>query len=177
MTQSVELLLGERAEAAVRQQWNLLADAGLASERRTPSTVRGSEHHRPHLTMFAAEEISLTAESALPELMVDLQLELQLGGLMIFGPRRGRVVLVRQVVPSIPLLELQAKVAEVCRADARGQFAPGRWTPHVTLARRMPPDQLPEALAVLDRTADRPVTAWVRSCRRWDGERKTAWLI
>lgn len=58
MTQSVELLLGDQAEAAVRQQWNLLADAGLASERRAPSTVRGSEHHRPHLTVFAADEIS-----------------------------------------------------------------------------------------------------------------------
>lgn len=91
--------------------------------------------------------------------MADLQLQLQLGGLMIFGPRRGRAVLVRQVVPTIALLELQAKVAEICRAEARGQFAPGRWTPHVTLARRMPPDQLPEAIAVLDRTVDRPVTA------------------
>lgn len=172
MTQSVELLLGKRAEALVRQQWNLLADAGLASERRAPSTVRGSEHHRPHLTLFAAEAISLTAESALPALVADLQLELQLGGLMIFGPRRGRAVLVRQVVPTIALLELQTTVAEVCQADTKGQFAPGRWTPHVTLARRMPPDQLPQAIAVLDRTADRPVTAWVRSCRRWDGDHK-----
>ncbi len=37
MAQSVELLLDERADAAVRRQWNLLAEAGLPSERRSGS--------------------------------------------------------------------------------------------------------------------------------------------
>ena len=176
MTQSVELLLDERAEAAVRQQWNLLADAGLPSERRS-SQSPGTEHHRPHVTVYAADTVSEIGEAALPELVADVDLELRLGSLLVFGPRRGRAILVRQVTPSIELLRLQSQIAEVYGADPLGQFGPGRWSPHVTLARRVPLGQLGDVVAALDRTADHAVTARVRSCRRWDGERKTAWLI
>ena len=178
MAQSVELLLDAATEASVRHQWDLLADAGLPTERRSRAlTAPGSEHHRPHLTLYAADAVSETAEAALPELVADLDLELQLGALLIFWPRRGRAVLVRQVTPSIDLLRLQSQIAEVCAADPLGQFGPGRWSPHVTLARRVPVEQLGDVVAALDRTVDRALTARVRSCRRWDGERKTAWLI
>lgn len=176
MAQSVELLLDERADAAIRQQWELLADPGPASERRSdPRSAQ--EHHRPHVTLYAADAIPESAEAALPELVAGLDLEVRIGALMLFGPRRGRVILVRQVTASVELLRLQARVAAACRADVRGQFGPGRWSPHVTLARRVQTDRLGEAVAALDRTADRPIAARVTVCRRWDGTSKTAWSL
>ena len=176
MTQSVELLLDERAEAAVRRQWNLLADAGLPSERRADPRPP-VDNHCPHITLFAGDAIPADAEDRLSELASGLRLELQLGAVMVFGPRRGRAILVRQVTPSVPLLQLQEQVAALCGAEADGQFGAGRWAPHVTLARRLSTDQVGDALVALDWTADRPVPVEVTACRRWDGSRKTAWRV
>lgn len=176
MAQSVELLLDEGAEAAVRRQWNLLTDAGLPSERRADPRPP-VDHHRPHITLFAGDALPADAEDRLAALVAGLRLELQLGAVMVFGPRRGRAILVRQVTPSVPLLRLQEQVAAVCGAAGDGQFGAGRWAPHVTLARRLPAGQVGDALLALDWTADRPVPAEVTACRRWDGTRKTAWLL
>jgi 2'-5' RNA ligase len=112
----------------------------------------------------------------LPTVVADLDLRVRVGALMIFGPRRGSCVLTRQVVPSMELLDLQARVAELCRADPSGSFGPGRWTPHVTLARRMPTGQLGAAVAALAEP-DRDLEARIRRCRRWDGHRRTAWWV
>ena len=166
MTQSVELLLDERAEAAVRRQWNLLTEAGLPSERRADPRPP-VDHHRPHLTLFAGDTIPPAAEDRLSELVGGLRLELQLGAVMVFGPRRGRAILVRQVTPSVPLLQLQEQVAAVCGAATNGQFAAGRWAPHVTLARRMSRVDVPAALEVLGRD---DLTLTLRTLRRWDPE-------
>lgn len=176
MAQSVELLLDERADTAVRRQWNLLADAGLPSERRSGNGP-GTENHCPHVTLYAADAVPEDAERALPGLVADMELDLQLGGLLLFGPRHGRVILVRAVTASIELLALQSAVAGLCGADQDGQFGPGRWTPHVTLARRVPVEALGAVVAALDWTADQPVPARVTRCRRWDGTAKTAWLL
>jgi 2'-5' RNA ligase len=173
VTQSVELLVDEGAEAAVRRQWDLLAEAGLPSERRAGV----SEHHRPHVTLFAADVVPDSAEGMLPALVADLELALQIGALTIFGPRRGRCILVRQVTASVSLLELQGRVAAACGADPVGQFGAGRWSPHVTLARRVPVGEVGAALTALDWTADRMLSAQVVGCRRWDGTRKVAWLL
>src|SRR5690349_20668977 len=72
VAQSVELLLDDHGEEAVRRQWDLLANAGLPSERRSGA----NEHHRPHLTLFAADEVPSAAEPQLPGLVVGLDLEL-----------------------------------------------------------------------------------------------------
>ena len=178
MAQSVELLLDERAEAAIRQQWDLLAAAGLPSEAPPGGRHAGADaHRRPHVTLFAADAVPEVAEDALPELLAGVDLELWVGALMVFGPRRGRVILVRQVTPSVELLRLQRRVAEACHAAVDGQFGSGRWSPHLTLARRLPTERLGVALEALGRTADRPVPAQVTRCRRWDGARRTAWLV
>lgn len=132
MAQSVELLLDERADAAVRRQWNLLTDAGLPSERRADPRPP-VDHHCPHITLYAGDALPADAEDRLAELVSGLRLELQLGAVTVFGPRRGRAILVRQVTPSVPLLQLQEQVAAVCGAEADGQFGAGRWAPHVTL--------------------------------------------
>ena len=168
MAQSVELIFDLATEAALRVNWDRLADNGLPSARH----VRPDPDHRPHLTLYAADRIAAEADARLPELFGDLDLPVRIGALMIFGPRRGQVILVRQVIPSVDLLTLQQQVASVCRADPRGQFGAGNWSPHITLARRMGLNQLGAAVEMLGRSAAE-LTGVVRHCRRWDGARRT----
>ena len=176
MAQSVELLLDPPAEAAVRQEWTALAEAELPTEQRS----QPSEHHRPHITLYAASELVPGAEAALAEVVAGLDLEVSIGSPLIFGPHRrspGRFVLVRQVVPTVALLTLQQQVAAACGANRYGQFGPGRWSAHVTLARRATAQQVG---AALERLSDGPAedrAVQIRQCRRWDGTAKTAWLI
>ena len=172
MAQSIELILDPVAEAAVIAQWQALADAGL------PTSLRPEPgpHHRPHVTLYAADALPDGVEDGLPAVVADLDLRVRVGSLMIFGPRRGSCVLTRQVVPSMELLDLQARVAELCRADRSGSFGPGRWSPHITLARRMPAAQIGAAVAALA-DSGRELESRVRQCRRWDGRRRTAWWV
>ena len=169
MTQSVELTLDAVADAAVRDQWARLAEAGLPTEQR----VRPSPSHRPHVTLFAGDTLDEAADARLPEVVADLRLVLRVGAVLIFGPRRGTHVVVRQVVVSRELLDLQARVAALCGADPAGTFGPGRWTPHVTLARRVPTAQVSPVLAALGELPE--LEATVRRCRRWDSDRREAW--
>ena len=171
MTQSVELTLDDAADGAVRRLWSRLADAGLPTEQRTGS----SSSHRPHITLFAGDAIAPEVDDALPEALSGLSLAVRLGGLLAFGPRRGAVVLTRQVVPSRELLDLQAEVAARCSADPAGHFGPGRWTPHVTLARRVP---VAELGLVVQALGDLPELEGVsRGCRRWDSDRRVTWEL
>ena len=171
MTQSVELTLDAGADAAVRAQWTRLAEAGLPSEQRAVP----SPSHRPHVTLFAADALPVEADEQLPALVAGLDLPLRLGGVLLFGPRRGSYVLARQVVVNAPLLALQTAVAGLCAADPEGHFGPGRWTPHVTLARGVPVDPVEDVLAALGSLPE--VAAVSRGCRRWDSERRETWEL
>ena len=177
MVQSIELLLDDAAERAVTDEWELLHATGLPSARR-PEPV-GS--HRPHITLLAAEVISDEAERALPRLMSGLDLDVGIGSPLCFTRRRRgetNVILVRQIVTSVELLRLQQAVTELCGTGLGGDFAPGRWTPHVTLGSRYRPDQVGSALDLLagqETTAERD--AVITRCRRWDGEAKRDWLL
>lgn len=170
MAQSVELLLDDDADARVRGEWAALADAGLPSEQRPEP----SGSHRPHLTLFAADAIAADADAALPDLLRDLDLHLTLGPLLVFGPRRDRCILVHHVSVTPELLALQTAVAERCGADPAGHFGPGGWTPHVTLARRLPTESVGLALRVLGEPS---IVARSRSCRRWDGDARRTWSL
>jgi hypothetical protein len=105
VAQSVELTLDASAEAAVVAQWDRLAAAGVARPRR--SDPEG--HHRPHLTLYAADVIPKPAESQLPEIVAGIDLTVRVGAVMIFGPRNGACILVRQVLASVELLQLQQR--------------------------------------------------------------------
>jgi 2'-5' RNA ligase len=170
VAQSVELLLDRAADSNIRDQWAALKAAGLPSEQRSGHDLT----HGPHITLYAADRIDPGAEAPLTEVVAGLDLEVVIGSLLIFGPRRGRSVLVRTVVPSPALLALQAQVATACAADPLGHFGPGRWSPHVTLARRVPNELLGAAVDVL---GDHSTMARVTSCRRWDGTAKRAWRL
>jgi 2'-5' RNA ligase len=171
MTQSVELTLDAAAETAVREQWERLAQAGLPTEQRK----QPAPSHRPHVTLFAADTLASDADARLPEVLAGLDLGLRIGSVLLFGPRRGSFVVVRQVVPSRELLDLQARVAAVCGAEPDGHFGPGRWTPHMTLARRVATSQVGPALAALGDLTE--LAARSRRCRRWDSERRETWEL
>lgn len=171
MTQSVELILDPTADAAVRSEWRALGQAGLpTAERRQPSPS-----HRPHLTLVAVDVLSEQAERALPSLLTGLDLTVQVGAPTLFGPRADRYVLARSVVASTALLDLQGRVARLVEISPLGLFGPGRWTPHLTLARRVRPDQVAASLAVLG-AAD-GLTTRITGCRRWDSDERRDWLV
>lgn len=170
MAQSVELLLDADAEAQVRDQWEALHRAGLRSEHRP----QPSATHRPHVTLFAGTAVP-EPESELSALVRDVPgLRIVLGSVLLFGPRRGTYVVVRSVLPSVALLEVQQRVAAWCGAPRGGQFGPGRWAAHVTLARRVRGADLP---AMLPRLPGEPQPASVTAVRRWDGTARRDWLL
>jgi len=125
--------------------------------------------------LYAADVIPEAAEAVLPEIVAGLELTVRIGAVMIFGPRNGRCILVRQVLASVELLELQRRVALACGADPAGQFGRGHWSPHVTLARRVPSDQVGKAVSVLGSRGE--LDATIERCRRWDGKRRVAWWL
>ena len=171
MTQSVELLLDEATDKTLRNQWDRLGDAGLPTARRTEP----SPHHAPHITLWAGDRLDTATDAQLPSIFTRLDLELVIGGVLLFGPRRWGYVLARQVVVSTGLAELQQRVVAVC-GSGYGQFGDGHWSPHITLARRVGVDQVGPALRALSR-APAQLTATVRRARRWDGDRKIAWSL
>ena len=63
-------------------------------------------------------------------------------------------------------------MASACGVEDDSHFAPGRWSPHVTLARRVAVEQLGGVVQALGPVDD--LEAVVRSCRRWDGDAKVA---
>lgn len=170
MAQSVELLLDGDTDASVRAQWLRLHEAGLPSEHRPGHT--GS--HRPHVTLFAGASVP-EPESELTALLAAAPgLPVLVGSVLLFGPRRGQFVVVRQLVPSVALLRLQEAVASWCGALRGGQFGPGHWTAHLTLARRARAEDLPAMLALLPAETE---TATVAGVRRWDGSAKRDWRL
>lgn len=151
MAHSIEFLLDERADAAVRR---------IASHR-----------NRPHITLIAAERIDPEVDHVLTELADRFPVPAVIGAPLVFGG--GRLTLARLVVPSAALLALHQKVYDLCMPFVPKVFAhcaPSEWTPHVTLGRRFTPAQVGEALAVDGVTAD--IRAGVVGLRRWDGDAK-----
>ncbi|MDN5804414.1 MAG: hypothetical protein L0H26_07500, partial [Microlunatus sp.] len=110
MAQSIELLLDAGSEEIVRAQWRTLHKAGLPTEHRGGDRP-GNEHHRPHITLFAGPSVP-EPEAELAELVDELLgLRVILGSILLFGPRRGAYVIVRQVLPTPGLLAVQQQVA------------------------------------------------------------------
>jgi 2'-5' RNA ligase len=178
VTQSVELLLDDEQDAAVRRQWLALQNAGLPSQADHPG-----ETNRPHVTLTVAGKVPPYLETAVKAAFTGrVPIPVRLGGVVCFpagsgAPGAAQQVLARLVVPNWELLELQATAAELFEAlpGTSPQLQPGAWTPHVTLARRMPADQVSAALAALGRVEESSGTGV--EIRRWNSEERTAWLI
>lgn len=169
MAHSVELLPDRDTERRIRGIWDALTDAGLPSQ----ASV-ASESNRPHVTLVAARAIADAADDALRTLARQrLPLSVELGAPVVFGGRSATVALL--VVPTADLLSAQSAVVDTVADSAVDPVAhsdPGGWTAHVTVARRVPFDQLAEVLRVaVDHRVDG--TVQLDGLRRWDSDART----
>lgn len=174
---SVEALVDAATDAAVRAEWRALLDAGLPSQARHPGATNA-----PHVTLSGASvvppEVEARLAGAIAASEAALPLGVRLGPLLLLGSRRP--VLARLVISTSSLLRLQADVAGVMAAcdEVPATLLPGRWTPHVTLARGLRAEEVGRALAVLEAAghpADRE--AELVAVRRWDPDAKRAWEV
>lgn len=171
--QSVELQLDAAGDALVTELWQRLVDAGLPSQGR-----HRSPSNRPHITLVAVPDLPAAAEAALAEVVAGrLPVEGTWGELTLFGS--GPWTVVWRVDPSPELLELHARVAEVCAVPPDQLTAPSHWTPHVTLARRVAEADLPTLREVVgEPMADAAHSRLVAPVlRRWDGAAKREWPV
>ncbi|BBY15591.1 2'-5' RNA ligase family protein [Mycolicibacterium litorale] len=172
MVHSVELLFDPATDAAVRGIWDDLSAAGVRSQ-----AANRSPSNRPHVTLTVAERMADGVNDALRPLLAMLPFDGLIGAPMLFGART--LILVRLLVPSTPLLDLHREVDRVCRPHIDGDplphTAPGQWTPHVTLARRVPPEQLPAAMAVRGLNGD--LSCRIVGLRHWDGNDRVEYPI
>jgi 2'-5' RNA ligase len=170
MVHSVELLFDRETDAAIRRVWDGLTGVGV----RSMASHQGASN-RPHVTLAVAQRMDDAVNEAISPLLRSLPLTCTIGAPMIFG--RGPFVLVRLLVPNNELLELQAEVHRACLPHMHGgplpHTIPGEWTPHVTLARRVAPDQLAAAMS----RVGGDLTGTVSALRHWDGNAKREYLI
>jgi 2'-5' RNA ligase len=169
MVQSVELLLDDRLDAAVRREWRQVSGTGVRGQ----DAVR-QVSNRPHITLAVAQHIDPETDLELQRGLLAPALQVALGGLVVFGGHRR--TLAHLVVPTAGLLSLQRTVFRLIR-HSEGSPAhthPGDWTPHVTLARRVLPEQIGTAICAVSATH---LTGHAVSIRRWDGEAKREWII
>lgn len=161
---SLELLPDEQTDRVLRAAWARLADAGLRSRRRPASPT-----DRPHCTLIAAPHISPAADALLDALAPGLPLAARVGPPVILAGH-GRYTLAASVVPDAALLALHAQASAAVDAFAERVFAhtrPGRWTAHLTLARRLTAEQVGAALRLIDWPEQEIAFTAVR---RWDGD-------
>ena len=186
MAHSIELLPDDDSDAWLRRRWTALAKVGLPSAQR----VR-SDTNRPHVTLLAARHISAAADAALAPVAQRLPLPAFIGAPIVFG-HGSRHVLALLVVPNPELLSLHAVVARTIRAhtvypdDAAAgseepstfdHVAPGAWTPHITLARRLTHHQVGEALATLESLGPPSRRCTFTAVRRWDPDAKAEHVV
>lgn len=161
---SLELVLDAPSDAAVRDRWRLLEEAGVPSLARHPGAT-----HRPHVTVASGprptEEALRTAARRLGPL---LPLELPVAVLALLGAP-SRVTLVELVVPAGLLRTAQEELAGLWPgADDRP------WLPHVTLAQRLIPGSVARALEALGGgAAGAPTQRRAVSLRWWDPDSGT----
>ena len=135
----MELLGGDELDQAVRAVWGRLDQAGFSSLARHRHPT-----NRPHLTLASADQLPPAAVGAIGGALRVLPVRVRLDGLRFFGGRAG--VLAWAVDGGGVLRELQAQVWSALGGAGRNPLHdPGRWTPHIGLARRVRPGQ--EALA------------------------------
>ena len=159
---SLELLLDPDAEARIRAEWQALADAGLSS-----LAAHTAPSNRPHITLLVRPSLPQLTRDQLSE-VVALPLAITIGDPIFFGAGDRRV-LVRSVVPTEELLRLHTTIHAIAGVgEDAAHTRPGEWTPHISLARRIRVDSIPQALRILDDEGATAASAQATSLRRWD---------
>lgn len=166
---SLELLLAAVDDAWSAGEWGRLRAADLPSQ----ADHTGSSN-RPHVTLVAASDLSAgVLAAARAELLPLLPMRATAGPAAALAPagRRGTLVLARRLV--LPPSVSRARDRLVTRLGGSQATSDGErpWLPHLTLARRLPEDRLPDALAALGPEGARERTLTIWSLRHWDPDR------
>lgn len=153
---AIELLLDPAAEAAIRAEWDALAARGLSS-----LEAHASASNRPHITLVARVDLAPPP----PDILADIpSFPITLGAPLLFGSGDRRI-LARSIIPGMELIGLRSLVHDAVGAGADAPHtAPGEWTPHVALARRLRVADLAQALDLVGGE----IHAHARSVRHWD---------
>lgn len=156
---ALELVPDAAGDAAVRDEWQRLRDAGL------PSLLdHRSASNAPHVTVLAVPSISERDERLAVALLGPLlPVRVVTSGIAILGG--GVVTLAR----TFDVTDDLTRAVLDLRAATAGHQHPG-WLPHLTLARRLPRRDLPRALEVVGHDS---VEISLASLRRWNPERGT----
>jgi 2'-5' RNA ligase len=158
---SIELLLDSESEDRVRADWSRLAAAGLSSLGAHPAPS-----NRPHITLLVRQTL---APVAFPSAVSLLPVAIDLVEPLTFI-HRNRAVLAWRVRVGDELRALHRAVHDaVPTGDDAPHTVPGDWTPHVTLARRLRLDSLPDALGLIGP----PLLGAGVALRRWDAATAT----
>lgn len=158
---SIELVLDEATDGAIRAEWHALAAEGLPS-----LASHTASSNAPHVTLAAGTGLVVSAVTL--DTFDVLPTPARFGALATFPAGRDRFVLVRTVVVTAELLSIHARVLATA-IDPVPTSRPEAWTPHVTLARRLTAAQVGAAHALLGTPPDGAFTA----ARFWDGDAKT----
>ncbi|OBK71631.1 2'-5' RNA ligase family protein [Mycobacterium sp. 1274761.0] len=168
MVHSVELVFDPDTEAAIRRIWDELRDAGIPSQ--APAS-------RPHVTLMVAERVDPEGDDVLSALSDRFPLTCAVGAPLLFG--RSQLILTRLIVPTADLLALHADVYRLAlphmQPGPMANSAPGQWTAHATLARRLHGHQLGRAVRIAGRPSE--IKARFVGLRRWDGNTKREYPI
>ncbi|GGD16926.1 2'-5' RNA ligase family protein [Nocardioides daphniae] len=154
---ALELSFDAESTAAVVAQWEALKSAGLPSQ-----ADHRSMTNAPHLTLVAARGVPEAAQAAGRDTVGPLlPTPIVSRGLVLFG-QGARVTVAHLVEPSAALARAAAEIRALVPALRHPV-----WTPHVTLARRVPRGLLPDVLEVLQST-DAPDELICDRLRWWD---------
>ena len=181
--QSVELLLDTATDETVRALWQTLSDHGIRSQ-----ADHGGVTNAPHVTLAAVPVVTPAAEEALVPLAARLPLSLALSGPVLLGERRPALVLPVRAEAPLGRLHTDVRAALVVPGGSGDEVAGSRgaggprpvtrlpWAPHITLVRRLRPEDVEPASAVLAAVST-PDRATATALRRWDPDRRFAWLV
>jgi 2'-5' RNA ligase len=158
---SIELTFGDSTDSAIRSDWKRLAEAGIPS-----LAGHTGPSNSPHITLAAGADLQLPDN--LQGLWERLPLDITFSGVHIFPARPGTYVLARSVVVTRALLELHQLLHDHI-SGALPLTRPDTWTPHVTLARRVPGHLLGTAVGLLELRLEGRCTG----ARLWDSTTTT----
>ena len=159
--QALELSFDLASDEAIVAQWEALKAAGLPSQ-----ADHRSMTNAPHVTLVAAARIEPSAvEVARDAIAPLLPTRVGVRGLVLFG-EGSRVTIAHLVEPDHALAHVVGRLRALVPAVRHPV-----WTPHVTLARRVPRRSLPEALEVLQST-ETPRELVCDRLRWWDPEQE-----
>ncbi len=156
---ALELLPDDHGSDAVRRDWRALADVGLPSQLEHKGLTNW-----PHVTLVSAPELRAEQEERAAALIGPLlPIRARISGLLLLG---GRKITVAR---SVDLDDRVLGAVLALRDGVDGRRHPG-WLPHITLARRLPREQVQHAVDVL---GHEDVELSLTALRRWDPDNRS----